>query len=379
MPRRTAFTPIAWAKRVPTMTRADGRPDLTAHYVLLTLATYADKDGKNARPGLGTLAEDCHMTTDTVQQALDRIQVKGLISKTAELTGGTTVWQLDLDVERSGPGVNDERRERALEKQRERQRRYEERRRNGSDGVAQRQPDGAVDRQVTVSETVRNEVDLTVSDTVIDGVGDRHRRCATPSLTVSPPSEPQVTPATPALDLPYELPEEQKKTSSSSRRRNKTASEPRADVEQLCERLRDRVIANGCKPPTITEAWRTEARRMLDIDGRDLHKALALIDWATNDSFWKANIKSMPKFREQFDTLRLQALREWEQQNRARPTRNITAEWQALKQGLSQPGPSAGPAPWQLAPDQMPLAATGTDALPLLISLPAPHSQGESQ
>ena len=206
MPRRTAFAPIAWAKRVPTMTRADGRPDLTAHYVLLTLATYADKDGTNARPGLETLAEDCHMSTETVHQALDRIQAKGLISKTAELTGGTTVWCLDLTVERSGPSVNDGRRERALEKQRDRQRRYEERRRAGSDGVAQRQDDGAVDRQLTVSDSVREAPVLTLSHTVNDGVGDRHGRCATPSLTVSPPSEPQVTPATPALDLPIDLP-----------------------------------------------------------------------------------------------------------------------------------------------------------------------------
>ncbi|MFJ5984222.1 helix-turn-helix domain-containing protein [Lentzea sp. NPDC092896] len=363
MPRRTAFTPIAWAKRVPTMTRADGRPDLTAHFVLLTLATYADKDGKNARPGLGTLAEDCHITTDTVQQALDRIQAKGLISKTAELTGGTTVWQLDLDIERSGRGVNDERRERALEKQRERQRRYEERRRTGSDGVAQRQADGAVDRQMTPSD----DVSLTVSDTVTDAVADRHRRCGTPSLTVSPPSEPQVIPATPALDLPYELPKEQLASP--------TEDAIRDDVNALCERLHERLTANGVKA-TITAKWRTDARLLLDRDGRELQHALNLIDWATADSFWKANVLSMPKFRKQYDQLRLQALREWEQR-KPKPSRDITAEWQALKQGPSQPGPSAGPATWQLAPDQMPLAATGTDALPLLISLPAPHSRGD--
>jgi hypothetical protein len=85
------------------------------------------------------------------------------------------------------------------------------------------------------------------------------------------------------------------------------AAPPRADVEELCNRLRDRMIENGFKAPTITKVWRDEARRMLDIDKRELDKALRLIDWATSNSFWKANIRSMPKFREQYDALRVRA------------------------------------------------------------------------
>lgn len=86
----------------------------------------------------------------------------------------------------------------------------------------------------------------------------------------------------------------------------------REDVEALCIRLRDRMIANGDKPPTITKRWRDEARRLLDIDERPLDKALALIDWATADAFWRANIRSMPTFRDKYDQLRLKALNEWE-------------------------------------------------------------------
>ncbi|MFY2788488.1 hypothetical protein [Rhodococcus sp. MALMAid1271] len=63
---------------------------------------------------------------------------------------------------------------------------------------------------------------------------------------------------------------------------------------------------NGAKG-SITAKWRTEARLLLDKDGRDLDRALRLIDWATADSFWKSNILSMPKFREKYDQLRLKA------------------------------------------------------------------------
>ena len=95
------------------------------------------------------------------------------------------------------------------------------------------------------------------------------------------------------------------------------APPPREDVELLCQRLRDRMIGNGCKPPTITDTWRTAARLLLDKDGRELDKALNLIDWATDDEFWAANIQSMPKFRAQYDTLRLRAIADHNAKRRA--------------------------------------------------------------
>lgn len=105
--------------------------------------------------------------------------------------------------------------------------------------------------------------------------------------------------------------------------------EPRRDdVEQLCARLRDRMIGNGCKPPTITDTWRTSARLLLDKDGRDLTKALNLLDWATADEFWMANIQSIGKFRAQYDTLRLRAIQEHKQKQRGTsgaPRRSQTA------------------------------------------------------
>ena len=101
----------------------------------------------------------------------------------------------------------------------------------------------------------------------------------------------------------------EEKTSSSAK--PPTSSEPRPDVDALCTRLRDRIIENGNKEPAITKKWRTEARLLLDKDGREFDKALRLIDWCQQDSFWHSNILSMPKFREQYDQLRLKANQEY--------------------------------------------------------------------
>lgn len=83
----------------------------------------------------------------------------------------------------------------------------------------------------------------------------------------------------------------------------------RRDVESLCQQLVSRLVANGCKKPTITDRWRDAARLMLDRDERDPDEAALLIDWCQADSFWRANVQSMPTFREQYDRLRLQAQR----------------------------------------------------------------------
>jgi DNA-binding transcriptional ArsR family regulator len=85
--------------------------------------------------------------------------------------------------------------------------------------------------------------------------------------------------------------------------------ETRPDVEGICKHLADRMVANGCKPPTIGKSWRDAARLMLDRDGRELVKIHLAIDWATNDEFWRGNILSLPTLREKYDQLRLAALR----------------------------------------------------------------------
>lgn len=96
---------------------------------------------------------------------------------------------------------------------------------------------------------------------------------------------------------------------SSKPSRRERAEEPRRDdVEQICEHLADRIEANGSLRPTIGERWRTEARLLLDKDGRTVEQVIRCIDWCQNDSFWRKNILSLPKLREKYDQLRLAAL-----------------------------------------------------------------------
>ena len=90
-----------------------------------------------------------------------------------------------------------------------------------------------------------------------------------------------------------------------------TSAKPqrRPDADRLCEHLADRIEANGSKRPTITRRWRDAARLMLDNDGRTEQQITAAIDWCQKNEFWRANILSMPKLREKYDQLRLEAMR----------------------------------------------------------------------
>lgn len=87
------------------------------------------------------------------------------------------------------------------------------------------------------------------------------------------------------------------------------SADDRPDVEQVCRHLADRIQANGAKRPEITRKWRQAARLMLDRDKRTVEQVLRAIDWAQDHDFWRANVLSMPKLREKYDQLRLQAQR----------------------------------------------------------------------
>lgn len=94
---------------------------------------------------------------------------------------------------------------------------------------------------------------------------------------------------------------------------------PRIDVEQVCQAVVASEVAKGNKKPSITKAWRNDARLMLDSDDRPLAEVLDLIAWTTDHKFWRSNIRSVPKLREKYDTLRLQKADE-------RPTVNRDAQ-----------------------------------------------------
>ena len=48
---------------------------------------------------------------------------------------------------------------------------------------------------------------------------------------------------------------------------------------------------------------------MLDADGRTEQEVMGAINWSQNHEFWRANILSMPKLREKYDQLLMQAKR----------------------------------------------------------------------
>jgi hypothetical protein len=105
---------------------------------------------------------------------------------------------------------------------------------------------------------------------------------------------------------------------------------PREDVERLCVHLADRIEANGSVRPTITKRWRDAARLLIDKDGRTEEQIHTAIDWSQDSEFWRCNVMSMPKLREQYDRMRLQA---------------------ASRSSWSAP-PSNGHQPYQNPPDQ---------------------------
>lgn len=87
----------------------------------------------------------------------------------------------------------------------------------------------------------------------------------------------------------------------------------RPDVEAICTHLAEAIESTGSKKPAVTQKWRTEARLMLDRDGRTVEEVDGCIRWLFSSThpdaiWWRAGrVASMPKLRDKFDALRLQA------------------------------------------------------------------------
>ena len=86
-------------------------------------------------------------------------------------------------------------------------------------------------------------------------------------------------------------------------------AEHRPDVDAVCDAMAASVNRRTGRTPRITTAWRTQARLMIDRDGRTVEEITRIIDWVDGNDFWRANVLSLPKLRQKFDTLRLQAQR----------------------------------------------------------------------
>ncbi len=76
---------------------------------------------------------------------------------------------------------------------------------------------------------------------------------------------------------------------------------------RLCDLLADEIARNTGRRPKVGKRWLDAARLLLDRDKRTAEQVAYLIRWSQASEFWRANILSMSKLREKWDTLALQA------------------------------------------------------------------------
>lgn len=77
----------------------------------------------------------------------------------------------------------------------------------------------------------------------------------------------------------------------------------------LVDLLVNLIVENGSKKPSPGAQWYNAARLLLTEDGVAPADAEAVLRWCQGDEFWRANVLSMPKFRQKYDQLRLQSKR----------------------------------------------------------------------
>jgi len=110
-----------------------------------------------------------------------------------------------------------------------------------------------------------------------------------------------------------------------------SAAEAREDVTELLDYLDSRIASNGAKRPGRNKINTDAMRLLLDADNRKPAQVRHVIEFATTDSFWKANILSAAKLREKFDQLLLKAgaatPAQYEPNSWMRSERKIPASW----------------------------------------------------
>ena len=75
---------------------------------------------------------------------------------------------------------------------------------------------------------------------------------------------------------------------------------------QLAQRLYKKILLNDskAKKPNLNK-WAEHIDKLIRLDGRDVDTVETVIDFATSDNFWRANILSANKLREKFQQLYL--------------------------------------------------------------------------
>lgn len=105
------------------------------------------------------------------------------------------------------------------------------------------------------------------------------------------------------------------------------------EVHRLCDLLAELVRGNGHKVDTVGLSWWRACERLMRIDGRTPEQIEWIIRWATANEFWLANIRSMPKLREKFQTLVLQSQRKQaapQQQSKSAAAHDFVSRLEAM-------------------------------------------------
>ena len=102
----------------------------------------------------------------------------------------------------------------------------------------------------------------------------------------------------------------------------------------LANHLYQRIKQNDSKTkkPNL-QNWSVHVDRLIRLDERPPKEIKQVIEWATNDDFWRANILSTSKLRQQYQTLKLQM------QRNNRPKNSVSYDEQnrqAIKEFLSE-------------------------------------------
>lgn len=242
-------------------------PNASSKLVLLALADKANEDGE-CWPGMGTVADMAGVSVRQVSTHLARLEEVGLLSRRRRRSGigrlGSYVYYLKVTSGSTLP----------VDQQK------------STSGSA---PPVEADRQLRPS--------VVATGSPASSPPEAHFR-------TEPKENPKVNPHSSDVPSDQEFPEV---------------------VTHLTRTLAVAVKANGFPVPgkgkKAHRDWLLAMDRLLRLDKADPGEVERVIRWATEDTFWKGNIRSAPKFREQWPQLRLKMQAAVEQQSNVRPLR----------------------------------------------------------
>lgn len=316
-----SMDPILWAMKDAPIADAE------EWAILVCLAERADDDGCSSFPSQQTIAKRVKLADRTVRRRLEAMESRGLIGRGDQAPAAylkdkaPVVWDLLIPLSWF-PNLD------RIQDFRERK---------------NREPLTALDRpDIAVAPDKLRRVDFgtarppdyqTGRTSSPGGLSDRADSLTGATglqvrsdRTTSPPKHKEQTLASKKEPPVATAPGGEPSGPAKPKRPRRTASElnaDRPDVEHLCSLMVELVVGNGSKRPSITDTWRTDMRLLLDADKREPEKAEHLMRWAAASSFWRSNVRCPSKFREQYDTLRLQALEQWEKAQKAKAAREI--------------------------------------------------------